>query len=122
MINKYSSTADVAFQNQGLGKDRAVEEDGVAAFALIGGNDNLRLGPAVSLDDLMEGLGSKERLVSENDERCVDLWMESGESFAQRTSHSLCVGVVDDDIDSFEKGLGKLLANGFSRSAENEDD
>jgi hypothetical protein len=68
VIGKDCPAAGVPFQCHDLGKNRPTEQYGVAAFALVGGNDNLRPGPMVSRHDLVEGLGPNEGLVPEDDE------------------------------------------------------
>ena len=74
------AAAYVSLERHDLGKDRAVEQDRVAADTLVRRDDNLRLGAAVLIGELIEGFGANEWLVRQDDEGGVDLRIERGEA------------------------------------------
>ncbi len=76
---------------------------------------------AIVSGELVEGFGANEGLVRQDDEGGVCLRIERGEPGLQRAGHSLLVGRVDHDLETFAQGGGKLAADGFRGGAENQD-
>jgi len=73
------TAAYISFERHDLSKHRTVQQDGVAADALVGRDHNLRFAAAVLTAKLIEGFGANEWLVRQDDESGVYLRIERGE-------------------------------------------
>jgi hypothetical protein len=69
--------AYVSFERHDLREDGTVQEDWVAADALICGDHNLRFGTVVLLSELIEGLRADEWLVRQDNEGGVYFGIQS---------------------------------------------
>jgi hypothetical protein len=121
VVAEDGTAAYVPFERHYLDKDRAVEQDRVAADSFVRRDDDLRLRTAIVIGELVEGFRANEWLVRQDDEGGVYLRIQCGEPGAQGTRHSLLVVGVDDDLESAKQGGRELEADGFRGGAENHD-
>src|SRR3974390_1615397 len=99
MISEDRATPDVTSQRHDLGEDRAVQENRIAAEALIHGDNDLGVGLTVPIHQQSERAWLDERLVRQNDEGGVYFGRQSGDSRSKRGPHSLSIGIVDYDVE-----------------------
>ena len=116
------TAAYVSLERHDLGKDRAIEQDRVAADTLVRRDDDLRFGVAVPIGELIQGFGANEWLVRQHNEGSTYFRIERREPGLQGTRHSLLVGRVDHNLETLEQRGRKLVADGFCGSAENQND
>ena len=119
MLREEGAAAYIAFERHGFGEERPIEQDGVAAGAAVGGDEDLGAGSAVVVGQLGEGCGADQRLVGEDDEGSAGLRAYGFQASSQGGGHSLFVVRVDDYLEAFRE---ELPPNGFGGGAQDEDD
>src|SRR5260370_20264558 len=119
MSAKDCPASDVSGEIHQFRKNRAVEENRVAAKTPVKGNQYLRARLTPITNHLLERGGTNKRLIREHDQGTFDLQANRGEALAQRRPHTLLKIRIKDDAQSIGY---QLFPNLISRCAQNQDD